>query len=98
MNTPHHLLFIGTAREVEALGKILEEYNRAQKLHPNWPVSRIEEVAVVAEEAGEAVKAALNLRVTDNHFEKSSVDEYKTELTQTGAMAFRALVNTRDFK
>jgi len=81
---------------------ITAEVRRAKKLHPYWPVpslfkltssARIEEAAINAEEAFEALQVALNLRPNDPHCGglKGTEKAYRKELIQNGAMVFRAL-------
>lgn len=78
---------------------VSEEIARAQKLHPNWPTNTVEAAAVVVEEAGEALKAALNMRPSDYHSQEKTEPELRAELdkelVQTAAMAIRALTNLR---
>ena len=69
---------------------IIEEYERACGIHPAWPTDLIHQVAIVAEESGEAVQAALNHVYYDK-----PLDLVRNELIHTGAMAVRALVNLR---
>ena len=65
-----------------------EELVRAEKKFPTWPVDVIHGVAVMAEEAGEAVKASLDYA----YFHDASINNLETELIQTAAMAIRAWV------
>lgn len=75
-------------RKEEACLAFLEELCRAMDLHPVWPTDLIRQVALVAEESGEAVRAA------NNHvYDGESLDHVKTELIHTGAMCIRMLVN-----
>lgn len=74
------------------LGAVLRELERAEGLYPNWPDNLVEATAIVTEEAGEALKEALNLRDCERPG-RGSIERLKKELTQTGAMALRALEN-----
>lgn len=76
--------------EKEAIRQIQLELYRAETLHPNWPEDLIHQVAILAEESGEAVKAAL-----DHVDHGESLDDVEKELIQTGAMVIRCLVNLR---
>ena len=67
---------------------ILREVNRAEMKHPEWPDDIIHAVAIVAEESGEAVRAALN-----HMYHGGAIDEVRTELVQTAATCIRALNN-----
>lgn len=68
------------------MAEILNEVQRAEKKHPEWPDDIIHRVAIVAEESGEAVRAALNY-----HYESGPMDEVKKELIQTAATCIRML-------
>jgi NTP pyrophosphatase (non-canonical NTP hydrolase) len=70
---------------------VFDELRRAEALHPYWPKDYIHGVAIVAEEAGEAVKAAL-----EYVYEGGKLEELRKELTQTGAMALRMLIDLED--
>lgn len=76
------------SRRWRLLDLIAEEVARAEAKHPTWPTDPIHGVAVLAEEAGEAVKAALQLK-----YEGGSLEDLVKELVQTGAMAVRFLEN-----
>jgi len=45
----------------EALDLISRELKRAETKHPAWPEGRLRQAAIVAEEAGEVLRAALNI-------------------------------------
>jgi hypothetical protein len=76
---------IKTGEAVKLVGK---ELDKAHAKHPEWPTDVIHQVAIMAEESGEAVKAALQLS-----YEGGSVEDLRKELAQTGAMALRCLAN-----
>jgi len=67
----------------DVLGDVIEELDRATKLHPIWPDDLLRQVAIVCEESGEAIRAVLN----------NNKEETKMELIQTAAMALRALMH-----
>ena len=67
--------------------EITDELARAEKLHPDFPADLIRQVAIMSEEAGEAVKAANN---TIHHGE--CISEVRTELIHTAAMCLRCLM------
>jgi len=71
--------------------RVLAELERAEKLHPDWPRNPIHAGAVVAEEAGELIQAALNAAE-----KKASRHLMMTEAVQTAAMALRFLKNFDD--
>ena len=64
----------------------MQELDRACEKHPQFPTDIIHQVAVVGEEAGEALRAAMNLA-----YEDGDVDELKKELVQTAASCIRVL-------
>lgn len=80
-----------TITKARVITEILRELRRARELHPQWPVDRIHQAAIVCEEAGEALQAALNHR-----YHSGSPDEIRKELVQTGAMVIRMLVCMAD--
>lgn len=75
--------------------EIMLELKRAQSLHPYYAADHLRRTAIMMEEAGEAVKAALELtRDGDSSpVEKLEMkEELRAELIQTAAMAIRQLV------
>ena len=77
--------------ERQAIRAIIAEHYRAECLHPDWPADIIHAVAIVAEESGEAVRAALQYV-----YEDGSLEDLRVELVQTAAMCIRTLVNMRE--
>lgn len=67
---------------------IMAELERAEKIHPAWPTDLVKASAILAEEAGETLRAA-------NTFDeiRSGKKEIITEAVQTAAMAIRLLKN-----
>jgi len=79
--------------EIEAwIDIILDEYNRAKKIHPGWPTDPIHAAAVVSEEAGELVRAANRF-----YYEGKREDEMIDEAVQLGAMALRFLIGMSNY-
>ena len=64
------------------------ELVRAKQKFPTWPADKIHAVGIMVEEAGEAMRAALQLE-----YENGSQDALYDELVQTGAMVIRCLEN-----
>lgn len=73
----------------DAINDMLIELIRAENLHPVWPEDVVHQVAILNEEAGEAMRAALR----SYYNEGGTVEQVRTELIQTGAMAIRALIH-----
>lgn len=65
-----------------------DEMIRAKEKFPWWPDDIIHGASIVAEEAGELVKASLQ-----NFYEKGSLEDVKKEAIQTATMAIRFLQN-----
>lgn len=74
--------------EMQALINIINEYSSACVKHPNWPKDKIHQAAIIAEEAGELIRASLKYE-----YENDVDSELEVEAIQTGAMALRFLVN-----
>lgn len=77
----------------EEVSALLNELDRAIYIHPNFPNDVVHAVAIMAEESGEAVKAALNFK-----YEGGSKDDLREELIHTGAMVLRCLINLDNLK
>ena len=65
-----------------------QELDRAEAKFPTFPIDPIHAAAVLQEEAGELVQAALQYT-----YEGGSVDAMRKEAIQVGAMALRFLIN-----
>lgn len=70
------------------ISEVCQEILRAEKKFPGWPADTVHGAAIVAEEAGEAVKAAL-----DFHYGRGDERQLRKELIHTAAMAMRFLKN-----
>lgn len=71
------------------------EYEEANRKHPNYPKDALRRTAIMCEEAGEALQAALDLtRGADHgHHDLARADDRLfNETIQTGAMAIALLV------
>ena len=66
------------------------ELASAQAKYPAWPDDLIHAVAILNEESGEVIRAALN-----HVYHDESIEHVRHELIQTGAMAIRCLLNLR---
>ena len=72
----------------QRLMMIARECDTACIKHPNWPDDKIHGAAVVAEESGELVRAALQY-----HYENGTENAMILEAIHTGAMALRFLMH-----
>lgn len=79
--------------------KVWEELKRANELHPDYPSDHLRRTAIMVEEAGEAIRAALDLTRDTTSGPDRSTKWYaearanlRAELMQTAAMAIRQLV------
>ena len=72
----------------ESIRLLFEEFHKAEEKHPGWPEDQIHCAAIVAEEAGELVQAAI-----DHTYQHSCPLRLKEEAAQTAAMGLRFLVN-----
>ena len=79
-------------------GEIIEliraEVERAMQKHPAWPNDPVHAAAIVSEEAGELTRAANRFYCRDY----GTVEEMEKEAVQTGAMAYRFLLNLETYK
>lgn len=82
------MVSIHHSNAVSLCQEILDELERSENIHPNWPTDPVHAGAILAEEAGEVVKAINN--VVTKHKEDS---DYRTEAVQCAAMCIRFLKN-----
>jgi len=79
--------------------KIQEELTRASVLHPTYPVDHLRRTAIMVEEAGEAMKAALEATRPGPGYGPSPgyppLNNLRDELVQTAAMCIRQLLAMR---
>jgi NTP pyrophosphatase (non-canonical NTP hydrolase) len=68
--------------------EITEEVIRAEKKHPEWPIDSIHQAAIVCEESGELIRAALQFQ-----YEGGNKEEIRKEAIQTAATCIRLLKN-----
>lgn len=76
------------ANLAKAIQDVKEELVRAERKHPEWPGDRIHQAAIVGEEAGELLQAALQYQ-----YEWGEITKVRHEAIQTAAMALRLLVS-----
>jgi len=70
-----------------AVEDVMREIENASRKWPGWPLDPVHAAAIVAEEAGELVRAALKAT-----YEGGSVADMHLEAVQTAATAIRFLV------
>lgn len=91
--TPHHEIFKNNVPEnIQAIViEILVELDNACLKHKTYPVfDKVHQAAIVAEEAGELVQAALQLT-----YQNATHDALRHEAIQTAAAAIRLLVHNK---
>ena len=82
---------MATRNEQVIFGDIFTELRKAEAEFPGWPDDVVHGSAIVAEEAGELVQAAL-----DRFYGRCDTDnDIRTEAVQTAAMAIRFLLNLK---
>ena len=72
--------------------RIMTEYDRSCIKHPIYTSDVLRRVAIIAEEAGEAVKAALDLTRPSNPDYTLLRAELREEVVQTAAMCVKMLM------
>jgi len=75
--------------EIMLLSEFRAELGRAREAHPLWPKDPVRQVAIMVEEAGEALQAVLDWQVCGG---PRGPKDLRKELVQTGAMALRCLI------
>jgi hypothetical protein len=80
----------------ETLQDIFKEINKARVKWPGWPADVVHSAAIVAEEAGEALQAALNYQYKSGFREDRA--KIKEELLHTIVTAVRFLEEWEGFK
>jgi hypothetical protein len=85
-------------KAIEAIQLIMDELVSAEAKHPLFPNDPIHAVAIMAEECGEAVQAAIDFVYQDGIAHRQvNRRKLQKELAQTGAMAVRNLINMHNF-
>ncbi len=77
---------VTTSLPANIVQSVLDEIERAKVKHPNWPSDILYRGAIVAEEAGELLRACNQATM-----EEGKVNEAYTEAVQTAATAMRFL-------
>jgi hypothetical protein len=72
------------------INEILEEVLRAEIKHPYWPKDNIHGAAIICEESGELIRAALQLT-----YEKGDINALRDEAIQTAATCIRFIDNLK---
>lgn len=77
----------------QIIEEVTNEVEMAQKKFPSWPNDVIHAAAIINEESGELIRAALQYEYEEENFE-----ELRKEAIQTAAMAFRFLFNLPSYQ
>ena len=77
----------------QILAMIEAELARARAKFPGWPTDPVHAAAILAEEAGETVQAALGYT-----YEDGSAWQVQAEAVQAAAMAIRLLENMSEYR
>ena len=93
MENLEHEQLLADPNVVTALNDIMNELARAERKHPIWPEDTIHQVAIMMEEAGEAVQAANDLLYGDPGADLMFRADLHRELVHTGAMCLRCLMH-----
>ena len=72
----------------QAILEIRRELKRAEAKHPYWPKDFVHAAAIVNEESGELIRAAIQL-----HYEGGQLEDLRKEAIQTAATCIRLLKN-----
>jgi len=82
----------------KALKMILSELGKAEEKFPTFPDDLIHAVGIMTEEAGEAMREAIDWEYPKEQNAPAEVlDRLAMETAQTGAMAIRTLVKVLEF-
>jgi len=73
---------------------IESELHIAKHKHPDWPTDPVHAAAIVAEESGELIRAAIQLKIEKT----GSLAALEREAIQTIATAVRLLENSFNYK
>lgn len=81
---------------IKACDPVMQEINRSCAKHPRYPADPLRRTAIMVEEAGEAIKDALDLTrsrvVTSMREDDDLRTRLRHEVVQTAAMAIKMLV------
>lgn len=77
----------------QIINLIIEELIRAELKHPDWPTDVVYKAAIVSEESGELMRAAVQYEM-----EGGDIEDVRTEAIQTAATCIRLLLNLPDHK
>ena len=80
---------VATRIDPQIIMDIESELERGKLLHPNYPTDPLRRTAIMCEEAGEALREALDL--TNPNSSYNNKRDLRHETIQTAAMAIRLL-------
>jgi len=87
-------LVIHSRSNDKVIHDVFEELRKAEDKFPGFPEDPVHAVAVLNEESGEAMQAALDFY----YHREENTDKLRKELCQTAAMAIRALLHLDYYK
>ncbi|WP_447881903.1 hypothetical protein [Serratia fonticola] len=76
-----------------AVTDMIVEYHSACGKQSDWPTDAVHAAAILGEESGKTIQAALNF-----HYGNGDVENMVDEATQTGAMAIRFIINASGYR
>lgn len=81
--------------ELEVMSLVSREIKRAEAKHPNWPIDQVYAAAIVSEESGELMRAAVQYELETEEYgglEKAR-EHIIEEAVHTATTAIRLLKN-----
>lgn len=78
--------------QADIIDQILKEVKRAKQKHPNFPDHMVARAAIVAEESGELIRAAINYKYERTNTQEQ-IEEMRKEAIQCAATCIRFIEN-----
>ncbi|WP_028574334.1 hypothetical protein [Desulfonatronovibrio hydrogenovorans] len=80
-------------QELQIFKAVQAERVRAENIHPDWPDDPVHAAGIVAEEAGELIRAANRF-----YYEGKPLEDMRKEAIQTAATCLRFLAATSSYR